>query len=211
MGRRRARDAPVPDSPIAAVAVAAAAGAVFRCGRGRRSIRIPRTRHQHERRRSSPAAGGSLGRARYRRGLLTCSGANPRNRRSGFLPRLGSRDASFALLGSAEAVLPREPSTMSLGTNRHRTWAAQHLLCAFVDGVAVVIGARPRRAGGAVASALLALAVDFAPSQSDQTRVCALPVSRNASHALSGARSWRRCRRNASIGTGGWINRPIRE
>jgi uncharacterized membrane protein len=118
-----------------------------------------------------------------------------------FLP-LASRYILFALPGLAEVLLSHEAITMVLGTQYTATWSA-YLLCAFVDGTAVVYRRRQTAAVGALAVAL-AVSVWTSRYQSPINPGFALhrrpvPADRIRETELN------RLPRSARIGTGAWV------
>ena len=118
-----------------------------------------------------------------------------------FLP-LASRYIFFALPGLAEVLLSHEAITMVLGTQYTATWSG-YLLCAFVDGAAVVYRRWQMAGAGALVVALAAsvwtsrynspINPNFAlyrrPAPADRIRAAEL----------------NRLPRTARIGTGPWV------
>ncbi len=118
-----------------------------------------------------------------------------------FLPFL-SRYVLFALPGLAEVLLSHEGVTMSLGAHYTATWSG-YLLCAFVDGVALVYRRRPVAAKGLLAFALGASAwTSRYDSPIDPT--FALYREPNAADAIR-ERTLSALPRDASLGSGPWV------
>jgi uncharacterized membrane protein len=118
-----------------------------------------------------------------------------------FLP-LASRYAIFALPGLAEVLLSHEAITMAVGAHYTATWSP-YLLCAFVDGAAVLYRRSPGLATGALIVALLASVwtsryySPIAPGFALYRRP--LPEDRIRERALA------TIPRTAVVGSGAWI------
>ncbi len=123
-----------------------------------------------------------------------------------FLP-LRSRYMLFAIPGLAEVLLSHEAITMSLAMHYTATWSG-YVLCAFADGLAVTFS---RSRAASEVALLVAFVASILTSRYASPIDPAFALYRGvAPEDRIREESLAKLPRNASVGTGGWIDRSSR-